>query len=788
MRRLSILCLMLAALLPAVTVAAERESLRRFAFVVGSNQGGSARADLRYAVSDARAFSETLLKIGGLAEADRILLADPDRNAFLAGVERLRAALLEARAAAQKLEVIVYYSGHSDEESLLFNNEPVSYPEVRRLMERLPADVRIVVLDSCASGAFTRVKGGKSRPPFLLDEANDMKGYAIMTSSSSDEASQESDRLRGSFFTHALMAGLHGAADMGGDGRITLSEAYQYAYNETLARTEKTLSGPQHPNYNIQMTGTGDVVMTDLRAASSLLQFDSGLAGRFFIRDAGGGLVLEFRKSAGRILSLGLEAGAYALTREQEGRLYTAQVVLRPEGPAALAESDFSPAPREWTTARGDADFAPEDFEPEPVASPVIPAEGVRRLAWDGQLYPDPAGIHNTAHERLFYLLAGQSDYLDGFALGLGPGIAWRDTRGTQVSLLGNYSGGNFEGVQVGGFYNSLAQSARMVQAAAFLNLAHGPASGTQVAAGMNYAGRSLDGVQVAGFYNYAGRRMTGVQFAGMFNDVCGRFAGLQFGGVYSYGCTAVSGVQFGGAFNYAGTDFDGVQFAGAFNFTGGAAEGVQVTSALNYAGNASRAVQVGGGVNIAGDGSRCTQIGMLNLAGDGAGLQIGAINLAGDHDGPSVGIIPWSKRTRIGLVAWNDSLIPINLGVKFTTHRFYSILAAGRRDLRAQSREGLYALQYHAGWRVPVQAWLDLNLDAGVVGYRESDALEEQPWFDSQAAQFRLIADVRPWPFFSCFGGAGVNLLYRAPGFTPVHVNDVRTTPLYLGGVEINF
>ncbi|MGD8538948.1 MAG: hypothetical protein PVI66_09540 [Candidatus Aminicenantes bacterium] len=49
------------------------------------------------------------------------------------------------------------------------------------------------------------------------------------------------------------------------DGRVTLNEAYHFAFNETLAQTEKSLSGPQHPYYNIQMAGTGDVVMTDIR-------------------------------------------------------------------------------------------------------------------------------------------------------------------------------------------------------------------------------------------------------------------------------------------------------------------------------------------------------------------------------------------------------------------------------------------------------------------------------------------------------------------------------------------
>ena len=38
---------------------------------------------------------------------------------------------------------------------------------------------------------------------------------------------------------------------------------YRYAFDETLARTENTQAGPQHPSYDIQLTGAGDLVLTD---------------------------------------------------------------------------------------------------------------------------------------------------------------------------------------------------------------------------------------------------------------------------------------------------------------------------------------------------------------------------------------------------------------------------------------------------------------------------------------------------------------------------------------------
>ena len=111
----------------------------------------------------------------------------------------------------------------------------------------------ITILDACASGAITRLKGGRPHPAFLTDASSQVKGYAFLTSSSENEAAQESERLQGSFFTQALLTGLRGAADVSGDGRVTLGEAYQFAFTETLAQTTSTQGGAQHPAYDIKM-------------------------------------------------------------------------------------------------------------------------------------------------------------------------------------------------------------------------------------------------------------------------------------------------------------------------------------------------------------------------------------------------------------------------------------------------------------------------------------------------------------------------------------------------------
>lgn len=331
----------------------DQSVIRRFALVIGANNGGPRRVKLRYAVSDAKSILNVLETMGGVSADDSRLLVQPTRETFFWEINRLVERVERARANHPRVEVVLYYSGHSDEKHFLIGKNKIPYRDFQEEINRMDADVRITILDCCASGAFTRLKGGKNRAPFLIDNAYDMKGYAIMTSSSSDEASQESDRLAGSYFTHYLISGLRGAADTSRDGRITLSEAYQFAFNETLTQTADTMSGPQHPNQHIQMSGTGDVVMTDIRKSSSVLSITKNIAGRIFIHNQKNVLVVELNKPAGQDIELGLEQGKYRIINIFEDRVFEAKIHLPKGKRVELGNRDFKEMDKTDTVARG---------------------------------------------------------------------------------------------------------------------------------------------------------------------------------------------------------------------------------------------------------------------------------------------------------------------------------------------------------------------------------------------------------------------------------------------------
>jgi hypothetical protein len=328
--------------------------LQRYALVIGANAGSADRPQLQYAVSDAERFARVLVDLGGVAPANQTILRQPTLRGMTEALDLLTRHVTEGRRGGGRTEIILYYSGHADEKGLLLGEDRYSYRTLRDRLDQIPADVRIAVLDACSSGAFTRIKSGRPRPAFLVDESADMRGHAFLTSSSESEAAQESDRIRSSYFTHYLISGFRGAADLSGDGKVTLNEAYQFAFNETLGKTVDTKGGAQHPSYDINLSGTGDVVMTDVRQTTATLVLGEELEGRFFVRTAARELVVELYKPRGRRVALAIEPGIYDVRVERDKESLTLRTEVAEGTNVMLDPQQFGPAPMEPARRRGD--------------------------------------------------------------------------------------------------------------------------------------------------------------------------------------------------------------------------------------------------------------------------------------------------------------------------------------------------------------------------------------------------------------------------------------------------
>jgi hypothetical protein len=335
--------------------ASAQAEVRRFVLAAGANFGGADRPTLRYAVSDAERFVRVLTDLGGVDPSDAILLKEPTVRGLVQALDGLTRRVSDAghHAGGGRTEVLVYYSGHADEKGLLLGDDRYSYQSLRDRLDEIPADVRIAVLDACASGAFTRLKGGKARKPFLVDESASMRGHAFLTSSAETEAAQESDHIAASYFTYYLVSGLRGAADVTGEGKVTLNEAYQFAFNETLGKTVASSGGAQHPSYDINLSGTGDVVVTDLRQTTAAFVLVEALDGRVFIRNAKQELVVELYKPQGRRVEIGLEPGEYEVRVEKPATAMLARATIGEGQRFELAPDQFTPTTPEPTRRRG---------------------------------------------------------------------------------------------------------------------------------------------------------------------------------------------------------------------------------------------------------------------------------------------------------------------------------------------------------------------------------------------------------------------------------------------------
>ncbi len=304
----------LATLFLLAWAAPARAEIERFALVVGNDTGQAQSGDapLRYAETDASRVAAVLQEVGGVRPENLVLLRGQDagtvRRTLIAINDRLR-------AAGGQTVLIVYYSGHADAASLHLGATSFELPELEQLVRGSAANFRLLILDACRSGALTRVKGGTPIPPFdiRLGEKVAGEGAVFLTSSSASEDSQESDAIQGSFFTHALLSGLLGAADENGDGRVTLDEAYRYAYESTLRATSRTWAGTQHPTFEYEVRGQGDVVLATLAANSptrAWVEFPEGRTWLLLQNSAEGAVVGEVAASD-RARHLSVRAGRY---------------------------------------------------------------------------------------------------------------------------------------------------------------------------------------------------------------------------------------------------------------------------------------------------------------------------------------------------------------------------------------------------------------------------------------------------------------------------------------------
>ena len=337
---------------------------RRFALLVANNDGGVDARPLRYAHDDATRLREVLVRLGDVAEPDGVLLLERSADEVRAAFDELEPRIAKAAARGELPIFVFYYSGHAKDGALRLGKSLLPIDELKARMGRSAATVRIGLLDSCRSGAVTRTKGARRAPAFEVDlgAAQAARGLVMLASSSADEDSQESDELGGSFFSHHLASGLMGGADSSGDGRVSLSEAYAYAYERTVADTAETAAGPQHPTFSYDLAGNGDVILTDVLARrEGVVLPPEAPVGSYFLVDARGVVAAEISKAAGVERRVGLTPGSYKVKRRLADKLRIGDLSVRAGEVVTFDEASLHDAPFSDDPVKG----VHRVFEPE---------------------------------------------------------------------------------------------------------------------------------------------------------------------------------------------------------------------------------------------------------------------------------------------------------------------------------------------------------------------------------------------------------------------------------------
>jgi len=342
------------------------QAATRFALLIGNNVGDINDGALRWAEEDARRLHDLLIELGDVAKGRAILLQGVTQERVHSALARLRGQVEEANRHGFRSEVLVFYSGHGDAEALHFGSTRFPLSNLKSLIQAIPADTSITIIDACRSGVLRagRVKGAVHGPAFDISLAREPgpAGHVWITSAGIDEIAQESDELRSSFFSHHLLSGLRGAADTDSDDQVTLAELYRYVYHHTLSSSHGETAAVQHPEMQLELEGEGEVIMTVLKRSSSILTLPQGIGGDFLIVDDRNGHVFaEVRKPIAQTRKLALPSGRYRIQLRQSGRIFAGEIALEWGGKLEINQSMLVEQPLVAALTKG-SELDPESW------------------------------------------------------------------------------------------------------------------------------------------------------------------------------------------------------------------------------------------------------------------------------------------------------------------------------------------------------------------------------------------------------------------------------------------
>ena len=210
-----------------------------------------------YAAQDARAVTAALERGGGGLYRQVL-------TRVLADTQATREAILTAgREMATRVQpqdaFIVFLAGHGMTmdnqyhflpwESRYTNNEAlkaqaINADQLRGLLAAIPAGKVLVLLDTCASGAFTMGRGVEEKA--AIDRLQRLTGRAMIAATADSKMALEGERGHG-VFTFSLLDALTGKADGNRDGQVDVGELARHIDTQVPDITKRKWGYEQFP-------------------------------------------------------------------------------------------------------------------------------------------------------------------------------------------------------------------------------------------------------------------------------------------------------------------------------------------------------------------------------------------------------------------------------------------------------------------------------------------------------------------------------------------------------------
>lgn len=219
---------------------------KMYAVVVGIGSYTAMQA-LKYTDDDAyQIYAFLKSPEGGALSDDQVkILIDEDATSV-----NIRATATKQFSKADADDIIVFFfSGHGTNGHLVPHdfdgyNNLLSHQELKNIFEYSNAKHKLIMADACYSGGLIAAKSAQSSTKRLYEAfEKTKKGTAVMMSSSSEEVSLEARGLRSGIFSHFLLEGIRGKADVNYDKVVTITELFNFVNTNVLEYT----ANRQHP-------------------------------------------------------------------------------------------------------------------------------------------------------------------------------------------------------------------------------------------------------------------------------------------------------------------------------------------------------------------------------------------------------------------------------------------------------------------------------------------------------------------------------------------------------------